>query len=43
YNEADFPVTNQLVQEVISLPMHTELDEEQIDYITKTIKDFLNQ
>ncbi|MDX1603141.1 MAG: DegT/DnrJ/EryC1/StrS family aminotransferase [Salinimicrobium sediminis] len=43
YNEADFPVTNQLVQEVISLPMHTELDEEQIDYITTTIKDFLNQ
>ena len=43
YNEADFPVTNQLVQEVISLPMHTELDEEQIDYITGTIKEFLNQ
>lgn len=43
YNEVDFPVTNQLVQEVISLPMHTELDEEQIDYITTTIKDFLNQ
>ncbi|NJY61811.1 DegT/DnrJ/EryC1/StrS family aminotransferase [Salinimicrobium sp. CDJ15-81-2] len=43
YNEADFPVTNQLVQEVISLPMHTELDDEQIDYITGTIKEFLNQ
>lgn len=42
YNEADFPVTNQLVQEVISLPMHTELDDEQIDYITKTIIDFVN-
>lgn len=43
YNEADFPVTNQLVKEVISLPMHTELDDEQIDYITGTIKEFLNQ
>ncbi|NJW54631.1 DegT/DnrJ/EryC1/StrS family aminotransferase, partial [Salinimicrobium oceani] len=43
YNEADFPVTNQLVQEVISLPMHTELDDEQIDYITGNIKEFLNQ
>lgn len=43
YNEADFPVTNQLVKEVISLPMHTELDEEQIDYITTTIKDFLKK
>ena len=43
YNEADFPVTNQLVKEVISLPMHTELDDEQIDYIAKTIRDFLNK
>ncbi len=42
YNEADFPVTNQLVKEVISLPMHTELDDEQIDFITKTIIDFVN-
>ncbi len=42
YNEADFPVTNQLIKEVISLPMHTELDDEQIDFITKTIIDFVN-
>jgi len=41
YNEADFTVTNQLVQEVISLPMHTELDDEQIEFITKTIIDFV--
>ncbi|MEG9329036.1 DegT/DnrJ/EryC1/StrS family aminotransferase [Salinimicrobium catena] len=41
YREVDFPVTNQLVQEVISLPMHTELDEEQIDFITKTVIDFV--
>ena len=37
YNEDNFKVTNQLVKEVISLPMHTELDDEQIDFITKTI------
>ena len=37
YNETDFPVTNQLVKEVISLPMHTELDNEQIEYITDTV------
>lgn len=43
YNEADFPVTNQLVKEVISLPMHTELDDEQIDFITKTVIDFVNK
>ena len=42
YNEADFVVTNQLVKEVISLPMHTELDDEQIEYITSTIIKFIN-
>ena len=41
YNDKDFPVTNQLVKEVISLPMHTELDDEQIDFITKLIIDFV--
>lgn len=41
YKEEDFAVTNQLVKEVISLPMHTELDDEQIDFITKTVIDFL--
>ncbi|WP_165749091.1 DegT/DnrJ/EryC1/StrS family aminotransferase [Cellulophaga sp. Z1A5H] len=41
YNDADFPVTNQLVKEVISLPMHTELDEEQINFITETIIGFV--
>lgn len=41
YNEADFPVTNQLVKEVISLPMHTELDDEQIKFITDSILEFL--
>ena len=42
YNEADFPVTNTLVKEVISLPMHTELDDQQIGFITKLIKDFVS-
>jgi len=41
YNEEDFPVTNQLVKEVISLPMHTELDDEQIAFITDSILEFL--
>lgn len=43
YNEADFPVTNQLVKEVISLPMHTELTDDQIDLITSTVIDFINK
>ena len=42
YNEEDFTVTNQLVKEVISLPMHTELDDEQITYITSTIIKYIN-
>ena len=41
YREADFPATNELVQEVISLPMHTELDKEQINFITKLITEFV--
>ncbi|SDS33086.1 dTDP-4-amino-4,6-dideoxygalactose transaminase [Polaribacter sp. KT25b] len=41
YNEEDFPVTNNLIKTVISLPMHTELDKEQLTFITKTITDFL--
>ncbi|PNQ73951.1 transcriptional regulator [Hanstruepera neustonica] len=42
YNEADFTVTNQLVKEVVSLPMHTELDDEQIDFITSKVLEFID-
>jgi len=42
YKESDFPVTNGLIKTVISLPMHTELDNEQLTFITKTILDFVN-
>lgn len=42
YKEEDFPVTNQLVKEVISLPMHTELEDDQIAFITKSILEFLS-
>jgi len=41
YIDEDFPVTNRLVKEVISLPMHTELDDEQINYITENIIEFI--
>ncbi|SDX76510.1 dTDP-4-amino-4,6-dideoxygalactose transaminase [Lutibacter oricola] len=41
YNEADFPVTNELKDTVISLPMHTELEEEQLEFITSTILNFI--
>ncbi|OUR92602.1 transcriptional regulator [Flavobacteriales bacterium 34_180_T64] len=42
YIESDFVVTNQLIKEVISLPMHTELDDEQINFITSTVINFVN-
>lgn len=43
YDDADFKVTNSLIDEVISLPMHTELDDDQIDFISSTIIDFLSK
>ena len=38
-----FVITNQLVKEVISLPMHTELDDEQIEFISSTVINFLKK
>ncbi|HPZ89197.1 MAG TPA: DegT/DnrJ/EryC1/StrS family aminotransferase [Flavihumibacter sp.] len=35
------PVTDWLTSRVISLPMHTELDQEQLAYITETVLSFL--
>jgi len=42
YKKGDFPVTEELCETVISLPMHTELDEEQTSYISRTVIDFVN-
>jgi|TARA_B110000914_G_scaffold149165_1_gene130719 dTDP-4-amino-4,6-dideoxygalactose transaminase len=41
-NQDNFPVTNQLVKEVISLPMHSELTKEQIKFITGKVISFLS-
>jgi UDP-2-acetamido-2-deoxy-ribo-hexuluronate aminotransferase len=43
YKEGDFPVTEQLCASVISLPMHTELSEETLHYITTKVLEFINQ
>lgn len=43
YREEDFRVTNSLVDQVISLPMHTELDDDQIAYITDAVKEYINK
>lgn len=40
YKKGDFPVSEELSQQVLSLPMHTELTEEQLTYITGAINEF---
>ncbi|RQO34415.1 transcriptional regulator [Chryseobacterium sp. KBW03] len=40
-NDADFVNTDKLLDQVISLPMHTELDEEQLKYITDAVLEFM--
>ena len=42
YKDVDFPNTIRLCDEVISLPMHSELDDDQINFICDKIKDFLS-
>jgi dTDP-4-amino-4,6-dideoxygalactose transaminase len=41
YHEGDFPASEKLCRTVLSLPMHTELDEEQLQYISDSIIEFL--
>lgn len=37
YSEGDFPIAEKLCREVFSLPIHTEMTPDQLQYITKTI------
>ena len=41
YKKGDFPVSEYLCENVIALPMHTEFTDEQLNYITTTILDFI--
>jgi UDP-2-acetamido-2-deoxy-ribo-hexuluronate aminotransferase len=43
YKKGDFPVTEMLCNEVISLPMCPELEQEQIDYITTSVLEFFEK
>ena len=40
YKKGDFPVSELLAETVLSLPMHTELTEEQLKYIVMVVKEF---
>ncbi len=42
YKEGDFPVAEAACKTVLSLPMHTEMEEDQADYITMKITNFFN-
>jgi dTDP-4-amino-4,6-dideoxygalactose transaminase len=39
----DLPLTDWLTERVISLPMHTELEEEQMKFITDKVLGFINK
>ena len=43
YLPGDFPVAERLAACVLSLPMHTELDEEQLQYITRNLLEIINK
>jgi len=40
FSPSDCPISNQLTQEVLSLPIHTQITEEQINYICDSIRSF---
>jgi dTDP-4-amino-4,6-dideoxygalactose transaminase len=42
YKAGDFPVAEKLSECVMSLPMHTELSESQLEYITKSVLEFID-
>jgi UDP-2-acetamido-2-deoxy-ribo-hexuluronate aminotransferase len=41
YKHGDFPVAEKVAKDIISLPMHTELTDDQIDYISRKVIDFI--
>ena len=41
--KSDLPVTDWLTEKVISLPMHTELEEEQLNHITTSVLEFVKK
>ncbi len=40
YKKGDFPVSESLCEKVLSLPMHTELTADQLEYICGSVKEF---
>jgi dTDP-4-amino-4,6-dideoxygalactose transaminase len=42
YKKGDFPVAEELSEQVLSLPMHTELTDEELAFIVSAIREFFN-
>ena len=40
YKKGDFPTTEKLTKEILSLPMSAELDRNEIEYVCASIKEF---
>jgi len=43
YSESDFPVTSELCSEVLSLPMHPDMEQDQLDYIILNVLKFFEK
>lgn len=43
FKDENYLITMELCKSVISLPMHTELDENQLKYITQSVKEFFTK
>jgi dTDP-4-amino-4,6-dideoxygalactose transaminase len=43
YKSGDFPIAEKLSSCVMSLPMHTELSDDQLEYITKSVLEFIER
>ena len=41
YKKGDFPISEYLCENVIALPMHTEFTDEQLEYVTSTVLEFV--
>ena len=42
FDDSNYSITMELCESVLSLPMHTELNEDQLKYITESVKEFIN-
>lgn len=43
YKKGDLPITEKVMEDILSLPMYPELSTQQVEYVVDNIKEFLNQ